>query len=1145
MKKLLFLFLLGIALDAYSQCTINPVTISSHTLGNIPAMHIPAGVESTFNFSVQFASASNRTVEVNFGTIINFSFSTAQYTAVNVNGATVVTFNLTNLPQATLSTFSITGTIDCGVCDGSSFDVRLTNFENINQPCIVTQRYTVWNRSLPWMVQRFSSIQQPNTVRGSVVRYHVTASNNNTCFGRANANRTIEIIDEIPAGAVFQQAFIMPSNANIPVNLPTRTVGPNQVGISLIPGVSNEFYVDILYPCNFSGTTATNRLSYIDETTVPCAHRSLVQANDLTLTINQSALTNGGMGTVVKTLGAPGSTINYNPGGNIAFEIVFTNTGTVPLRNIEITDIFPTGITGTQAGFQGRATAATQVGNPLTLSANVNNQWQTISNFATITASGFRLTLNPNHTLLPFESIRFWVYGTTDANAYDATIMNNAQANYVPVYPNCINGGNQNGSGDNGPGTPALSASDTGTVRLNGREPRIRIAKLVCQKPCYQVGEEIQFQLHVINEGNANLDPAGINITDILPPNLTFIGGSERYYLFPFNMTQPHPSFVDCNGNNQYSNYELINPRDISSNNRNGATTLQWNITNPLTPNPSLPNPVPVTYTLVSNRIIITFRCRVTNTVLPNNVGHNNQVSTNRDSIVAGINTMYAIYYMCQKDELTAEKLVSVDGNVFTNQVSAPAGATVRYQIRLTNTGNMPLTQIRIADDMPHIGDRRLGFFNGQTCIPRNSQFEIRAVHTQPLMVGTMSYFANHNPCVSSLFTYTGASVPPCCGITQPTTTVASPTTQGFFIDLGGMVLLPGDVWTYEFDGVLPAGLNNGATACNSISFRASRANSAIVLEFGETNTACVTIENRPNSTGCEPCKNIEVTPINGRLTPQRSADGIAYQLLQNNIRVAAPGSNFNRIRINVISYQFETEFNECLIADAYAFNDVGVNGDIFQQVKPSVMIQGQPTSPYNNAQFVNQQTSEVTWHHNQPFDLSNATNIPVSFYLPMFSQLPCCKVKANICVRITFLNDECEVCERIVCFTTDRIDEDQVKCNCTRENIFDMKYEVKRKTNIKRFPTRVSCLSEVKLPAGLPISMSHTNLCNGDATCEANFEWKLIATSTGMVVNSGRGNSINYTLPTVGETYTLLINSYCGTTACESECKINIKAVR
>lgn len=1146
MKNLLLSLLLLLTIKGYSQqnCGISS-TIQAHLLGTLPPNVLPVSAYIDYIFSYQFSSGpGNRIVEVTFGAGFNVIQPTIPYT----NVGNTYRFDFSNSTTAGLETFTVAGSIDCSRCAGSSLPVSMRVIQNDIELCSSNISNPIWNQSLPWITQSLRSNTSTNILRGSVVRYHVTVGNNNFCFRVANSGRMLQIIDQIPAGAVFQQAFFLNPNSSVPTNLTTRNIGPNQVGIELTPLISNEFFVDILYPCNFSGTTASNRLSYLDQTNVPCAFSNTVTSNDVTINVVQS-LPNASRnpGSLNKTLGAPNFTPDFNPGGTVAFEINFTNTGNFPLTTIEINDLLPPNFTGTHIAARGTATASTQVGNPFTLSALLNNQWQSITSAAypnSPNARGFRLTVNPGHTLMPNESVRFWIYGTTNPTLYNNTVLNTANVTFRQLEPNC-SGGVTGGGGTPG-GGQVFSAADTDSFTTAKNTPRIVVAKLVCERPCYSVGDEIQFQLHVINEGNAPLDANGITITDMLPANLTLIGGSERYYLFPHSMATGHPGFINCDTNTSFNNREVINPPFIVSNNANGATRLNWQIlAGQLSPNPNRPSPIPPGYTLHSDRIVITFICRVNNTMMPNNRGHNNQVTTNRDSIVNNINTVHAGYFMCSRDELTAEKLVSTDGGVFTTQVNAQPGATVRYQIRLTNTGNMPLTQIRIADDMPHVGDNSLGFINGQQCVPRNSQFEINASHNSTLSSGTISYFTQHNPCVSALFNYQSGNTVACCGTNSPTTPNQNPSTQGFYIDLGGFVLQPGDVWTYEFDGVLPQRLNNGLTSCNSFSFRAMRANSNVVLEFGESNTACVTIINEVAPTGCELCKDITVTPINGRLTRQQTRNGVAYQLLQNSINIVAPNTRFNQIRVNVISYQLESNYDECLIADKFAFNNVGISGTEFQQATPIIFVNGQATAPHNNTQHLNLNTSEINWQAPRTFDFANAANLPIQLFLPDFSKLECCKVSATICLRITFINDQCEVCERIVCFNTNIIDAEEVKCDCTNKGDFEVKYEVKRKVSPKKYPTTIPCNGEVKLPAGVPVMMSNPNACSGDKNCKPRYSWKLALASSQSTISSGNGSSINYTLPTVGETYILYVETFCGNNTCKNTCKISLKAVK
>lgn len=865
--------------------------------------------------------------------------------------------------------------------------------------------------------------------------------------------------------------------------------------------------------------------------------------------ISNASQVTGNLATVVKRNGVPGFITNYAPGGLVPFEIVFTNTSPFPLQNVVITDVFPNNYIGNHAYSTSNVTTQTQVGTPIALEFLQNNQWNPITLTTSpnaSNASGFRYTMPAGYSLMPGESINIIILGNTLTGAFNDTILNTATATYAPIIPTCKN---PNGDvvvvpGENG----GFSQSGSATFVTDGNDPKIRIGKLVCEKLCFNVGDEVRFQLHVINLGSAPINGNGLRITDMLPANLTFIGGSEAFYMFPYSTSGAHPSFVDCENDTRYRNFLINNPSVITSQNTHGANSLSWHIAaGQLTINPNPPSFIQPNYTQFSDRIIITFSCRVNNIPIPNNRGFNNNLTTDRNDIVANIHSS-AYYNICPKDELTAQKLVSVDGTHFTNQVNAPAGTNVKYQIRLTNSGNMPLHQIRIVDDMPHQGDRFLGSVNGISCSSRNSQFEIGANHTNLLVQGNISFFNQHIPCISALFNYSAINASSnqvtCCGSTRPTTPLQTPTSQGFYIDLGNQILLPGDTFIYEFDGTLPPGLNDGLTSCNSFSFRASRVNSNVVLELGESNTACVTIEN-PVQSSCQQCESISVLAVHGRLTPQQTRGGVAYQLLQNRLRILAPQTNFNQIRVNVVSYSFESNFDECLICDKNAFNNVGINGDVFQQTSPFVMVDGQPTAPFSNTNHLNLNVGEVNWRSSQTFDFSTPVDLPIQLFLPNFSKIDCCKVKAKVCLRITFLNENCEVCERIVCFDSDVIDEEVSNCECQKSDSFEVSYDKKQKLDPRKFPSKLGCGRDTAMPTGMQVVMTNSNACAGDENCKARYEWQLVETQTQTTISSGNGSAVNFTVPRVGTTYILYIKTFCGNQVCENPCKILIKPIK
>jgi hypothetical protein len=57
-----------------------------------------------------------------------------------------------------------------------------------------------------------------------------------------------------------------------------------------------------------------------------------------------------------------------------------------------------------------------------------------------------------------------------------------------------------------------------------------------------------------------------------------------------------------------------------------------------------------------------------------------------------------------------------------------------------------------------------------------------------------------------------------------------------------------------------------------------------------------------------------------------------------------------------------------------------------------------------------------VTWSSATPFALP--ANINISFLLPPASIIDCCELKARICVKFTFRNNDCKECEALVCFS-------------------------------------------------------------------------------------------------------------------------------
>lgn len=263
MRKLFFLLFFILVFKGFGQnqsCGIGNPQLGTNTAVNLPPNAVPVRTTLVYTVTTSFVSTNNRLLEITFdpGFVPN----------INVNvpftrNGNVVTFDLTGNNNSSTSTFRFLGVIDCAICSDTNFTVSVRQIENGTVTCTSSVTNAVWNENLSWIRQTLNSNTNANTLRGSTVRYRIQMGNNNLCY---QVGRNLDIINQIPQGAIFQQAFYRPNNSRTPVNLPTRNLGNQEVAIEINPAIITVFFIDIHYPCDFPDSTATNKLRFLDQT---------------------------------------------------------------------------------------------------------------------------------------------------------------------------------------------------------------------------------------------------------------------------------------------------------------------------------------------------------------------------------------------------------------------------------------------------------------------------------------------------------------------------------------------------------------------------------------------------------------------------------------------------------------------------------------------------------------------------------------------------------------------------------------------------------------------------------------------------------------------------------------------------------------
>ncbi len=129
-------------------------------------------------------------------------------------------------------------------------------------------------------------------------------------------------------------------------------------------------------------------------------------------------------------------------------------------------------------------------------------------------------------------------------------------------------------------------------------------------------------------------------------------------------------------------------------------------------------------------------------------------------------------------------------------------------------------------------------------------------------------------------------------------------------------------------------------------------------------------------------------------------------------------GNLFTEVRAEVVSYTLTDNFNtECLSCKSYPYTWASIYkpGNI-GTLTPQITLYNTATGSFNpSGTGMYQNPREVSWNSTVPFPLPSA--ISLSFLLPPGTVLPCCEIRAKICVKFTFRDKDCKECEVVSCF--------------------------------------------------------------------------------------------------------------------------------
>jgi uncharacterized repeat protein (TIGR01451 family) len=655
----------------------------------------------------------------------------------------------------------------------------------------------------PWQISKYvvgAAYQGGNCPRvtlDSVITYQICVSKMYGTNGQLNLVNGV-VTDVLPAGATLQSSTCGATQSG-------NTITWNVGNVSVSPPYNSQCCnISVLYPRALfplgsqiqNNATLSGNLGSVQPT---CG--SFNQTSNTTC-VEIKGYTQGSFGKYAYTTGQPGC------GGY--YSIQFCNTGTLPITGLTITDNLPTTLTG-----------------------------YTTSNGAGVTSSisGGVMTATYAGTLAPGACAYVQVNFTIPAGAtIGSTINNCANATYT------------------GLATPIQSCAP---FVVAAPAAQACIWKDVCGKlPSYTAGQTFRYRLRVQNIGGQAI--TGASITDILNPNLTYVGNPTYYTTNTWN--SPCSS-----GGTLPSGATALTGVTFSQSGQNLTFGL-----------PTIPASCQsLFYIYCSNYgnfsvpyYYIEFDVKVSDSACIGNIPNYFAITggnvTAQNSNVEYVNVVGTAAF-------NFEKTVSNDnGATYASSTTAAAGSNVRFKLKFTPapSSTAAMRHVTMAELMPRdngTGDLFVLNRGGN----RGSAFDLNyqgVVSTSPTATGYYDALNVLNakingiiiPGVGPIFTYTGGT-----GIPSWTISPIPVNSKNIYAHFGsGAITASGAVGI--FDAKVPVGTAANITACNTFAVNAvvcHLINSSLVVAqpMGESESATACVTTTPSVFSC--CDSLKVFP--------------------------------------------------------------------------------------------------------------------------------------------------------------------------------------------------------------------------------------------------------------------------------------------
>jgi|GEM_PF-3715732 len=453
----------------------------------------------------------------------------------------------------------------------------------------------------------------------------------------------------------------------------------------------------------------------------------------------------------------------------------------------------------------------------VSLAQLVNGNCDIANSYITDYKIATSINSTPSNLSIPMGEVNFTVLPSDWKNPSVLTTTG-IPANFYAKYNSQIQ------SGD--------SIATAALLVLFSAYPEVYLNDYICnRKDVYCFGDTVEYNINFSNVGFGAVYAGKILAT--LPGGFKYVPNSTQLKSYPSNLANYNvclcPSCIDTSlGTNQPFTPDFSN--DVAS-----GTPLIWTV--PVIDNSC--NGTPPVYD-------ISFKAVITNNAVyqfsGSGISADVQNSSSNSVFQGGFNNTN-IQLCPPQAVLSPSEQVSLDGVNWVQDTSVIAGQKVFYRITLKNNGNVPLTQIKLVDILPAIGDPSVS--NCDT--PRNSTAFVSLIDSLSEPSGTnipVLYSLSSSPSRYSLLGNTGTA--PACesGIFQPLNTIHTSiqNISAFEINYGSAVLLPGESNVYTYAALVPIGPLDSSKAYNSFAATATITGSNVLLKGPESQNVTLTV---------------------------------------------------------------------------------------------------------------------------------------------------------------------------------------------------------------------------------------------------------------------------------------------------------------